>query len=246
MTDSAVWQPLLAELDRWQREGRVANLWLRDDDAVEPTDALDRFLDVTGRHGVPATLAVIPEHTGLALAHRLQESPGITVAVHGWSHQNHAGENEKKQELGPHRPAEQVLAELREGFSRLSSLHGSRFVPVLVPPWNRIDADLIPQLGPLGFEAVSVFGPERQMALRQINTHVDVIDWRGTRGGRETKVLVEEMVARLRAMQDDGDTLGLLTHHLVHDAAVQDFLTELFELTSRHAGCRWRSLADIL
>src|SRR6185369_1020035 len=99
MPDAALWQPLAAELARWQDAGRVADFWLRDDDAVEPSAALDRLLAMAAHGAVPVTLAVIPAHSGRALAERIAAENGLGVAVHGWSHENHAPAVEKKQEL---------------------------------------------------------------------------------------------------------------------------------------------------
>jgi hypothetical protein len=115
-----------------------------------------------------------------------------------------------------------------------------------VPPWNRIDAALVPQLAGLGFEALSVYGPEKPTALPVVNTHVDVMDWHGTRGGRDRMALAAEIVARLGQMFDQGGSLGLLTHHLVHDEAVWDFMNALFKSTARHPACRWCRVTDIL
>ncbi len=56
--------PILAALDRLQAQGKIAHFWLRDDDAVEPTSALDRVLSLTGASAVPLTLAVIPQPAG--------------------------------------------------------------------------------------------------------------------------------------------------------------------------------------
>jgi len=237
---------IVEELDRWQEAGKVARFWLRDDDAVEPTAPLDRLLEVSGAFSVPLTLAVIPAHTGEALAERLQREPLCAVAVHGWSHTNYAGAEEKKQELGRHRPAAAVLGELKQGFDCLAGLHDGRFVPMLVPPWNRIDAALVPHLAGLGYAALSVYGPEKPADLPLVNSHVDVMDWHVTRGGRDPHALAIEIVARLRHMFDNGGAMGLLTHHLVHDAAVWDFMNALFEATSRHPACRWSPVVDIL
>ncbi|MBW9062980.1 polysaccharide deacetylase family protein [Rhizobium herbae] len=234
------------ELDRWQQAGKVARFWLRDDDAVEPSEPLERLLEIAGAFSVPLTLAVIPAHTGDGLARRLEREPLCAVAVHGWSHVNHAGADEKKQELGRHRPASDVLGELQRGFNHLADLHPNRFVAILVPPWNRIDAALVPQLAGLGFEGLSVYGPEKPSALPVVNTHVDVMDWHGTRGGRDRMTLAAEIVARLGHMFDHAGSLGLLTHHLVHDEAVWDFLKALFESTARHPGCRWCRVTHIL
>jgi peptidoglycan/xylan/chitin deacetylase (PgdA/CDA1 family) len=237
---------IVGELDRWQQAGKVAQFWLRDDDAIEPTAPLDRLLGLSTAFTVPLTLAVIPAHTGAALVESLQPEPLCSVAVHGWSHRNYAGPDEKKQELGRHRPAEDVLAELQRGFDRLAALHGEQFVPMLVPPWNRVDAALLPQLAGLGYRALSVYGPEKLAALPLINTHVDVMDWHGTRGGRDPQALAVEIAARLRFMFDHGGAMGLLTHHLVHDQAVWDFMTALFTVTADHPACRWTPVGDIL
>lgn len=250
MTHDIARQRLVAELDRRHAEGRPARFWLRDDDAVEPGAALERFLEIVTRAGVPATLAVIPQSTGSALSdflERFEQARGlrISVALHGWSHQNHAGSREKKQELGSHRPLDVVLSELGEGLEKLDRLHARRFIPMLVPPWNRISPDLVPRLPEIGIRCLSVFGPEKREALPLLNTHVDVMDWHGTRGGRESAVLLDEITARLQSMGSDG-SMGLLTHHLVHDAKVDLFLGELFALTANHEGCIWMQAADII
>ena len=57
MTD---WRPLERELENWQEHGRVAGLWLRDDDAEMPSAALDSLLAITAAHDVAALLAIIP------------------------------------------------------------------------------------------------------------------------------------------------------------------------------------------
>jgi len=139
-----------------------------------------------------------------------------------------------------------VLDELRTGATRLAGLHGQRFTGFLVPPWNRIDPTLLPHLPGLGFAGLSTFGPELAAPIRLINTHIDLIDWKSTRGGRETAALVTDIVNRLRQVFDDGGAVGILTHHLVHDAAAWNFLERLFDLTSRHRACIWMPVTALL
>lgn len=226
-------------LDRLAANSKKAKLWLRDDDAVEPSAALDTLLAMTGSNGVPVTLAVIPQHTGEALARRLDDAPHALVAVHGWSHVNHAPDGEKKQELGAHRPAEIVLGELKTGFQRLKSLHEGRFISMLVPPWNRVAAGLLPELGEQGFTSLSVFGPEKSGSpIHLINTHVDIMDWHGTRSGRSAAVLFAELANEI-GKADPAPITGVLTHHLVHDDAAWTFLEALFAITRDHPGCEW-------
>ena len=246
MTDTDIWKPLVAELDRWKRHGKQAQFWLRDDDAVVPTKALDQLLDLSGRFAIPICLAVIPKETGGALARRLQDLSDVSVALHGWSHENHAPADEKKQELGLHRGADIVLSELRCGTAHLATLYRQQFSGILVPPWNRIDKRLVTHLPGLGLSGLSTFGPEQMLPIPAINTHVDLIDWKGTRGGRATEALIADTVYRLQTTFIEGGSVGFLTHHLVHDRAVWDFLERLFRLTTRHSGCTWRPAAALL
>lgn len=246
MPREQIWQPLVEELERWNHAGRTATFWLRDDDAVEPTAQLDRLLRLTGTFTIPTVLAVIPAHTGKALARRLASESNISVAVHGWSHDNHAPAGEKKQELGPHRSRQTILTELATALARMQKLHGLHLIPMLVPPWNRIDSELLPDLGALGFEALSVYGPARPSPIRMLNSTIDLMDWHGTGGCHDHSLLVRSIVAQLQqAFENGGDGVGLLAHHLVHDETAWVFLAHLFEATSQHEACKWRSVRDI-
>lgn len=237
---------LLDTLDSFASRGVAAEFWLRDDDATEPTPALDHLLALSDRYAVPMTLAVIPEPTGEVLAKRLESAEKIDVAVHGWAHRNHAGPEEKKRELGLHRRKDIVLGELQAGFEKLQNLHPNRFVPMLVPPWNRIDAEIVEGLPTLGYRALSVYGPEKTAPLPLLNTHVDIIDWRGTRGGKDHDLLFAETAERMVMAEQSARTTGILTHHLDHDETAWAFLDRLFSLTASHPGCRWRSAGSLI
>jgi hypothetical protein len=248
MPDADLWRPLVAELARWQEAGRVADFWLRDDDAVEPSAALDRLFALTGAAAVPVTLAVIPALVGKNLAERAAAESGVTAAVHGWSHENHAPSGEKRQELGPHRPADVVLAELGDAKIIVDSLFGPLALPMLVPPWNRIDEALLPSLSGLDFTVLSAFGPAAGGPLKCLNTHVDLMAWKGERKGKEHVDLVGEMVAELQQRLDTGNSepIGLLSHHLVHDETAWSFLQGLFDTMAEPPACRWLSARDLM
>ncbi len=233
-------QQFLDTLDAYAADGRTVQLWLRDDDAIKPTAALSRLLDLSKRWNAPMTIAAIPADAKIELARLLIDLPLISVAVHGWDHTNHAPASEKKQELGLHRGEDVVLARLAEGLERIAGLFGDRAVPLLVPPWNRIAPALLGHLTSLGYEALSVFGPERAgTPVKLVNTHVDIIDWKGTRGGRPMDILYVEAAARLCTGNAQSTSLGVLTHHLVHDDAAWDFLDDFLALTAVHPACRW-------
>ena len=254
MTD---WDALRQELDLWHAQGRRATIWWRDDDAVRPGPELDRLLGLAGRHRAPLSLAVIPAHAEADLARRLSEQPddvpAVAVLQHGYAHRNHEAEDRKKCELGAARPVEAVLAELAEGRDRLAALFGARARPILVPPWNRVAAGLLPALPGLGFRGLSTYTPRgaRHPApgLLQVNCHLDPIRWKPTRGflGEDAALglLREHLAARRAGRADPQEPSGLLTHHAVHDAALWRFLDRLLGTLSGHPSVRLLTAAAV-
>src|SRR4051794_25431919 len=186
--DPDPWDALAAELECWRAAGCLATLWWRDDDAVEPTPALDRLTGLAAAAGVPLALAVVPAQATPALAEELDA--GITVFQHGWSHTDHlppgAPPDAKKSELGADRPLETVLRDLRAGAVRLAELWDGNSAPVLVPPWTRFAPAVVEALPRLGVTGLSCFGPRRAVlaapGVVQVNVHADIIDWHGTGG----------------------------------------------------------------
>jgi len=247
---AARWEDLDRELDAWHELGRPATFWWRDDDAVADNPRLKRLLALA--RGVPIALAVVPAAAEPAVAARLIETPSASVIQHGWCHANHAPASEKKAELGAHRPLAAMTAELMTGGQRLRALFGARALPVLAPPWNRITEMLLPRLPALGFAALSTYGPRRALSpapgLVQINTHIDLIDWRGSRGFVGAEAAVAAIVAHLAKRRlgevDGAEPTGLLTHHLTHDGAAEDFLGALLDRLCHHDAVRWLALGD--
>jgi hypothetical protein len=226
-----LWQPIRDELFRCRDAGRAAELWLRDDDAVEPTPQLDRLIALTQEFAIPVALAIIPARSGSALAYRLETAQHLHPVVHGWSHANHAPNLEKKQELGLHRPRGAVLNDLSMGFARLSDLHGERLVPMLVPPWNRIDLSLLDDLPALGFRALSAFGHKLgpRPGLAVVNTHIDIVDSHAGNACRDHAWLVAALARELaQARASGGRPVGILSHHLVSDVMAFRFMRDLF------------------
>ena len=240
------WSDLTEELDAWRAEGRIASLWWRDDDAVAPAPALDRLAGLAREHGVTVGLAVIPALAQPSLAPWLEGAPA-EVLQHGWAHRSHAAGSEKKSELGHHRAPGVMVDELTRGLAKLRERAGARCLPVLVPPWNRIDPVLIPVLPRAGFRGLSVYGPrtaaEPAPGLGQTNCHVDVVDWRGGRGfvGRDRALaaVVGHLAARRERSVDPSEATGLLTHHAVHEEATWTFIARFLEQTVRHPAARW-------
>ena len=243
------WHSLTEELDRWADLGSCATLWWRDDDAALPDPALDRLL---GLSPTPLALAVIPktvhgEAAGAILAH-----PTATVIQHGYAHRNHAARGERKTEFGDDRDADSALDELGLGRRRLRETFGDRFAPILTPPWNRLSASLTGRLVGIGLSGLSMYGPrgaaEPARGLAQVNSHIDIIDWRGSRGfvGEDAALglAIGHLGARRTAAADPAEPTGLLSHHLVHDEPSWRFIVEFIAATERHAAARWLTVGD--
>jgi hypothetical protein len=106
-----------------------------------------------------------------------------------------------------------------------------------VPPWNRISPDLVRLLPELGYGGLSTFRDRDRHApvkdLLQINTHVDPIDWHGTRSlvepGRVVAALGGAIDRRVAGVADPNEPIGILTHHKVHDEAIWFFLESLID-----------------
>jgi peptidoglycan/xylan/chitin deacetylase (PgdA/CDA1 family) len=243
----SVWQRLDDELDAWDAAGRRADLWCRDDDACRDSAALQRLLEITGHASVPVALAVIPALTESSLIDRLERAPNATILQHGYAHRNHAPPGARNWELGAHRPVVEVIAELEKGRSDLARNFGHRFTAILVPPWNRIDPEVIARLPDAGFHGLSTFGSRPTAhpvaGLVQCNTHVDLIAWRRGRAFIGVDASIERLCAHLKARRegavDPSEATGILTHHLDLDEPAWQFLADLFARTCAHGAAEW-------
>ena len=249
------WDSLAVELAAWQAAGKTARLFWRDDDATRPGPVLDRLFAVTAAADAPLMLAVIPADAVAELGDAVAAAAHVSPVQHGWAHVNHArGSGDKGAwELGLHRGAAAVLADLEQGRARCADLFGAAFLPVVVPPWNRIDAALFPELAARGFRGVSAFGrrstaqPVAGFAIA--NTHVDPIRWKdGARFAGTAKTLAkltDELAARRTGAADDREAIGLVTHHIALDAQGWDFVARLGGVIAAHAAARWIAPADL-
>lgn len=243
--------PLVEELAVWRDLGETLPVWWRDDDATQPTPALDRLLGIAGRFGAPLHLAVVPEPAVPALAERIAAQSEVYALPHGWAHQNHAPKGKPKAEFGRHRPAALMLNEIGRGFDRIRELFGERALPVFVPPWNRVSSRLFPALSKLGFSVVSTWKARKAAqaapGLARVNVHVDPIAWRRGRGLVDPAFLARKTARQLERRRlgiwDKAEPYGLMTHHLVHDEAIWAFTEAYLEVLAESGVARWTSPA---
>ena len=246
MTD---WHSLTEELDCWADQGLSATLWWRDDDAALPDPALDRLL---GFCPEPLALAVIPEKVHGEAAAAILAQRAATVIQHGYAHRSYAARGEGKSEYSEARDAEDALDELVIGRRKLEALFGDRFEPILAPPWNRLAESYTGQLVGVGLSGLSRYGPRPAASpatgVAQVNSHIDLIDWRGSRGfvGEDIALglAIGHLAARRAGTVDALEPTGLLSHHLVHDAATWRFIEDFMDATGRHDAARWLTVSE--
>ncbi|MBP5858125.1 polysaccharide deacetylase family protein [Marivibrio halodurans] len=247
--EAAAWARFTAAIDRLAEGGAHATFWWRDDDAGAIAPALDRLLSLAGT-ARPLGLAVIPRDLDDDTVAAVNAAgPGVAVLPHGLAHANHAPEGRKKAEFGADRPLATRRAEVEDGRRLLAESLGGRLFPLFVPPWNRINPDLADRLVADGWAGVSTFKARaRAERGRRLNTHVDPIDWKGTRGFLGTQAALDQAVAHLTARWEasagtDGKTgdetdptepTGLLTHHRDHDGGTWDFTAAFLETVAAH------------
>lgn len=241
-------EALSARLDAVAGRGQRLRFWWRDDDAIEPTPQLDRLLAFAGTYDVDIGLAVIPKGATQALADRLAREPHALVLQHGWAHRNHQlkTEGEKAAELGTRREMDDVLGELVRGREKLEALFGSRFIPALVPPWNRIAETIATAAPGIGLPGLSTFTSDVPRTPHRLQTHIDPIKWKEERrfiGWGSATRRFDEIFERRHA--DPSEPIGLLSHHLVQNDEHWAFFEEVLEVTTEHPGAEWPGLRGL-
>jgi hypothetical protein len=259
--DEPAWQALAGELDAWLGQRHQATFWWRDDDAGRSDPALERLVSLAAGVGLPLGVAVVPAWLTDEVVEALHAAPETVVVLqHGFAHVNHErhiqpGERKvRPAECGVARPVQVTLEELAEGATRFRARFGSRFLPLLVPPWNRIAPAVTADLPRLGFRGLSTFGPRTAArptpGLLQINCHVDPILWReGKRFAGPAATLDRlraQLVARRENRVDPSEPTGLLTHHRDLDSAGWGCLEELLGRLKTHPAAAFPPLDSLL
>jgi hypothetical protein len=195
----------------------TATVWWRDDDAGRDHPRLHRLLALAQARQAEPALAVVPAWLESRAVDSITACPLAVVLQHGIAHADHARAGEKKVELGGRVLPADLQADLLAGTSRLRDAFPAAFLPVLVPPWNRIAPEFVAELPGWGFAGLSRFGRAavRTESLREINTQVDLILWREGRRAMGLPELTAAMIAALRSAA--GEPVGILTHHLAMD-----------------------------
>jgi hypothetical protein len=232
---------LEAELGRWIEAGRRPQLWWRDDDAQRVTPALWRLLDIAQKVGAPVALAVVPQGLDRKLPVYLRDHRKVTVMQHGVDHDN-AGLPTAPCQFAPDQSAWAVAEAIRASGEALKAF--DRYAPVYVPPWNRLQPNVVAALQTLEIHGVSAFGgPRSTEPLIQVDVHLDLMRWGPSPRflGRD-KFLdrLRRLLRERRRLQQWSEPVGILTHHLQHDEAAWAFLDSLLSWEPLAQAAVWR------
>jgi hypothetical protein len=246
------WTEIRVELDRWSAKSRTALFWWRDDDATDANAKLKAMLTLAEGLATPLALSAIPAKATARLASLVVKSNVAEVLVHGLRHENHAGADRTKRELGGDQSLDSVLLDAATGLRLARARFGANCLPVLVPPWNRITARAVPHLPKLGFRGLSTWKPRMAKfpapGLLQINAHLDLIDWRHGRTLKSEREIAGLLLRKLRwrrakpARMDE--PLGLLTHHAYWNASKERLLAGLLSTLVAHPAVRFVKASD--
>lgn len=223
------------ELRLWAKAGRTPVLWWRDDDARAPSEPLDRLLELSRRHIAPLTLAAIASPHLPALVRRVEAEPAVEIAIHGFKHVNRQPPGQGFGEVVPEDSLEWVRAQLR---ATVMAFHRAGSQPTLfVPPWNNLAPQLTEAARDSSITAISAFDQDQDCEgdVTRLDAHLDVLRWKG--GGRFRGRW--RFLSRLRRLLTErrmsgrwDEPIGLLTHHLDHDAATWAFLDQFLAIFS--------------
>jgi hypothetical protein len=242
------WAALNRELDLWSQRRRQARFWWRDDDAEDSSRPLEQLLGLRESSCIPLAVAVVPAAATDRLAAALHGVGGVCVLQHGWNHDNHAPANRPRAEFAEGRNAQDMAADLFRGRMKLQNLFGRQFLPILVPPYNFLARSLSTSVAAMGFSFVSVEGDFSGLPLPCRNVHIDPIDWKGP-AAKDAGAIVRQALAALRlrrfGLVSPASPVGIVTHHLKHDADAWQSTEMLFDRLVAHPAATFPPLAEI-
>ena len=243
------WDAIRRELDIWEEQKRTASFWWRDDDAKDVTDRLSRMMKIAQSFNITVGLSVIPLGHKPKLRDFVFSEKNLAVLVHGYAHVNYARARQHKSEIGGERPLPDIVEDLLQGIQISRRAFGQKLLPVMVPPWNQISTRAIQQLPDLGYVGFSTWKPrpivEAHPLLVQVNTHLDMIDWRHDRKVKDEARIIGLLLRKLRWRRANPvraqEPLGLLTHHALWSREKEQIVVNMLRTTKTHPAARWIS-----
>jgi hypothetical protein len=252
-----VWEEPRHELDRWVDGGLKAKIWVRDDDAIQASQNLERLRNFAVEHRIKIGLATIPGKSRPDLSCFLDGNrQHFFPMCHGWQHINHNLRNAPA-EFGRDRPLPALVADARSAFDAFQERFGTLDV-VFVPPFNRLAPALMKVLLSIGFVGLSSMPNHLEQKIFEIgvrlnrrlpfklpagltcprvDTHIDVINWKAKAPQMATTVsmrLAHQLRGRRLGLVPIDTPIGLLLHHLDHDEQTWQTCDETLRVLREH------------
>ena len=242
-------EPLMRSLDALQAAGRSVNIFFRDDDVDWNEGALRQLLSTFIRTHAPVNLEIIPARLSrFAIRHlraRQRDYPGLfELNQHGWRHVNHEREG-RKCEFGASRCFEQQLEDIANGQMLMNDAFDEAWSPVFTPPWNRCTEATFRALDQLGFAALSKDRGKQAIAeykFREISITLDLYRWKGEPAMKSPEQIVSELISQMNEL----DTIGIMLHHKVMDAAAFSLLEQVIEALRHSPSVRFHTFQSLL
>lgn len=246
----AAWQPLVDELLEWKKFGFRPRFWLRDDDATWANPRLEALWKLCSDSSITLACAAIPDTMEQSLVNWAEERRWLVMLQHGFDHVSRSGTPESS-EFPDSRDLTESLRSIKLGQDRMLAFK-SRQLPVFVPPWGRISAKVVAELGSAGFVGVSsayLRRAPREGGISVANTHVLIPRKTQESWCFEVETAVSQLVGTLSAIRARGDAdplepIGINTHHLSVGDPELTGLSYLFGIT-RECGADWLHPVDV-
>jgi ubiquinone/menaquinone biosynthesis C-methylase UbiE len=220
---------LMSEVARWSSSEPLPELIWRDDDVTRLVPSLERFILLSDRRSVPIAFAAIPTQLTSGAAQAIRASKHCRVAMHGFTHLNHAPAGLPESEYPEGRAQADVLAELRNGRRLIKEKARERCLNMFVPPWGRFDPSYNPLLARAGIVGFSGSATSIRHAVPvQYDCHI--LTEHG-RKGLDLPVILTRITRHLELRRAGAlprhTPIGLMTHHRTFGEELEAALDEL-------------------
>ncbi len=237
---------LEAALAKIETSERTLNVFFRNDDVDADEQTLRQLLSSFESLNAPLDLAVIPGRLTESCVALLEEYDRSQFGLHqhGWQHLNHETTG-RKCEFGVSRSYDEQLDDIARGQRRMNKAFGQNWLPVFTPPWNRCTEETYRTLDQLGFEALSIDNgkpPISGYGFREISVTFDLYRWKGEPAMKSPESVFSELAIQVNYL----DTIGIMLHHKVMDAAAFSFLEQLLETLSNCPNVRFHTFQGLL
>lgn len=234
-----------AEFNQVLAEAGEVKFWWRDDDvrASKPKFCKSNFkfdsrlkntLSLLQKYHISGVFAVIPDKFPENGAEQISllKKYNACVAIHGLKHINLA-QSGAKNEFPDGQDNQESLEKILNYKIIFEKIFGNVFLPVFIPPYNSINADLEQKLLDNGFRFVS----KRNLEDDSQPYHVDIdfMNWQTYKMRREQDIITEIILLIKKGQM----VIGFNNHHRCINIFNRLFFRKLFKTIAKHNNLQW-------